>query len=165
MTPPFDSNCFLFAVKNDPTPRIDRIRAFEEFVETMKKSGRRLVSKLLSDQKDKYSDIVELPAAIEEVISQRQTWVPSGVRGGVHMALGLMKMHYPSAKPWRLGTGIPQAYSETERAEIFESFKGFASKIARMVSTTTFYPEEEILATPENPSDSDEDDDAEEADE
>ena len=81
------------------------------------------------------------------------------------MALGLMKIHYPSAKPWRLCIGIRQAYSEAERAEIFESVKGFASKIARMVSTTTFYPEEEIPATPENQSDSDESDDAEDADE
>ena len=81
------------------------------------------------------------------------------------MALGVMQMHYPSAKSWRLATGIPQGYSDAERVKIFDSVKGFASKIARMVSLTTFYPEAEIPSTPENPSDSDEADDEEQGDE
>ena len=65
----YHSTC---VVENDPTPRIERIRAFGEFIESMKTSGRRLVSKFLLDQKDKFFDIVELPAAINEVISQRK---------------------------------------------------------------------------------------------
>lgn len=104
----------------------------------MKSSGRRLVNKLLPDQKEKYSDVGQLPTAIDEAIAQRQSWMQFCAQGGMRMALGLMKMHYPATKPWRLGTGIPQGYSNTERAEIFETVKGFASKIARMVSTTTF---------------------------
>ena len=81
------------------------------------------------------------------------------------MALGLMQMHYPSAKSWRLATGIPQGYTDTKRAEIFEFVKGFCSKIARMVFISTFYPEAEIPATPEEPSDEDDEDDDEQDEE
>ena len=81
------------------------------------------------------------------------------------MDLGLMKMNYPSTKPWHLGIGIPQGYTDTERANIFESVKGFASKIGRMLSTTTFYPEAKIPATPEEPIDEEDEDDEDESEE
>ena len=72
------------------------------------------------------------------------------------MALALMQMHYTTAASWRLAIGIPQDYTESQRASIFESVKGWASKIARMVSTSTFYPEAEIPATPKEPEEEEE---------
>ena len=67
-----------------------------------------------------------------------------------------MQMHYTTAESWRLATGIPTEYTEAERTNIFDSVKGWASKIARMVSVSTFYPEAEIPTTPEEPEDDDE---------
>ena len=80
----------------------------------------------------------------------------SAVRGGVRMDLALMHMHYTTAESWRLATGFPQEYTEAQRASIFESVKGYDTKIGWMVSTSTFYPEADCPATPEEPAEEEE---------
>ena len=72
------------------------------------------------------------------------------------MALALMHMHYTTTESWSLATGIPLEYTKAERTSIFDSVKGYATKIGRMVSTSTFYPEVECPATPEEPAEEEE---------
>ena len=120
------------------------------------------MEKLIPDWHTHYSDLAQLPNAIDIIIAQHESWMKSAVRGGVRMALALMQMHYTTAESWRLATGIPAEYIEAQRASIFDSVKGWTSKIARMVSTSTFYPEAEIPTTPEEPEEEDDDEESEE---
>ena len=119
------------------------------------------MEKLIQDRHSHYADLAQLPNAIDIIIAQHESWMKSAIRGGVRMALALMKMHYTTAESWRLATGIPQEYTEAQRAGIFDSVKGWASKIARMVSTSTFYPEAVIPTTPEDPEEEDDEEEAE----
>lgn len=148
----------MFLAESSSSSRIERIQCLGEFIETMKTSGRQLVEKFIPDRQAHYSDLAQLPNAIGIVIAQHESWMRSAVRGGVRMALALMQMHYTTAESWRLATGIPKDYTEAQRTSIFDSVKGYASKIARMVSTSTFYPEAEIPDTPEE--DDEEDDES-----
>ena len=114
------------------------------------------MEKIIPDRQSHYSDLIQLPNALDIAVAQYDVWMRSAARGGVRMALGLMQIHYTTAESWRLATGIPSEYTETEMNNIFDSVKGWASKIARMVSVSTFYPEAEIPTTPEEPEDDDE---------
>ena len=136
--------------------RIERICFLGEFVESLKVSGRALVVKFNPARQAHYSDLSQLPNAIDIVIAQQESWMKSAVRGGVRTALALMHMHYTIAKSWRLAKGIPQEITKAERTSIFDSVKGYATKIGQMVSTLTFYPEDECPATPEDPADEEE---------
>jgi len=129
----------VFSAESSSSSRIERIRYLGEFIEAMKTFGRQLVEKFIPDRQTHYSDLAQLPNAIDIIIAQHESWMRSAVRGGVRMALALMQMHYTTTESWRLATGIPQHYTEAQRASIFDSVKGYASKIARMVSTSTFY--------------------------
>ena len=68
------------------------------------------------------------------------------------MTLGLMKAHYPDAKAWRVASGFPlekedgTPLEEKDRKAILHSISGYASKIGRMVSLTTFF--KEVLCPP-----------------
>ena len=80
----------------------------------------------------------------------------SVVHGRVRMALSLMHMHYTTAESWHLVAGIPQEITKVERTSIYNLVKGYATKIGWMVSTSTFYPEADCPATPEEPTNEEE---------
>ena len=114
------------------------------------------MEKFIPDRQAHYSDLSLLPNANDIVIAQQESWMKSAVRGGIHMSLALMHMHYTTAESWHFAMEIPQEIAEAERTTIFDSVKGYATKIGQMVSTLTFYPEDECPATPEDPADEEE---------
>ena len=98
--------------------RIERIRTLGEFIEALKVSGRKLVEKIIPERQSHYSDLIQLPNALDIAVAQYDVWMHSAARGGVRMALGLMQMHYTTAESWRLATSIPSEYTEIEEQDL-----------------------------------------------
>jgi len=136
---------------DDPSKtRIDKINAFGEFLTGIRSSGKKFIVKFFPEKKKEYSDISHLSEALGEAVARHDDKLLSAARGGEKTALGLMMCHFPDVECWRLGTGVPQSLPSEKVAEFFDSVKGYATKIANMVSLTTYFPAEEIPKTPED---------------
>ena len=136
---------------DDPSQkRIEKINAFGEFLTGIRSSDKKFIVKFFPEKKKEYSDISHLSEALVEAVTHHDDKLRSAARGGAKMALGLMMSHFPDAECWRLGTGVPRSLPSEKVAELFDSVKGYATKIANMVSLTTYYPAEEIPKTLED---------------
>ena len=138
---------------------MDKINALGEFLAEIRTSGKKFIVKFFPEKKKALADVFDLPDALDEAVAHQDEKLRSAARGGAKTTLGLMMCHFPDAECWRLGTGVPQSLASEKVSEIFNSVKGYATKIANMVSLSTYFPAEEIPKTPEDGVSNDEEED------
>ena len=145
--------------------RLDRILEVGELIPKILSSGKELAEKFFPGNPEPPVNLASLEAELAEAVSFFDERLRSSARGGAKTALGFMMAHYPEAEAWRIASGFPlekedgSPLDNQDRKKILHSVSGYASKIANMVSLTTFFKE---VSCPPTPTQSD--DEGEEAD-
>ena len=134
--------------------RLDRILELGELLPKILSSGKKLVEKFFPGNPEPLTDLVGLPAELDEATSSFDERLRSSAHGGAKTALGLTMAHYPEVEAWCIASGFPlekedgSPLDDQDRKKIPHPVSGYASKVAKMVSLTTIFKEVPCPPTP-----------------
>lgn len=153
-----------------PDIRLTRIHQLAGLLDKLTTGVQKFVGRINPDRVTDAVSVADLPALFGDNVEAYEERIRSAIRGGAKVTLDLLMAHYPEVEAGRVAAGFPRKSRNGDAIDenkVLQSVSGYASKIAKSVSTNATVPEEPCPPTPEylETSSSEDDEEIRDADE